>query len=81
MRILVVGAGGVGTAAVAIAARRDFFEHLVVADYDPARVEHALAQVAGDERFSGARVDASSVDSIGIAGGVTEAACRKRVGD
>ena len=64
MRILVVGAGGVGTAAVAIAARRDFFEHMVVADYDPARVDHALAQVAGDMRFSGARVDASSVEAM-----------------
>ncbi len=64
MRILVVGAGGVGTAAVAIAARRPFFEHMVVADYDPARVEHALAQVAGDARFSGAHVDASSAPSI-----------------
>ncbi len=64
MRILVVGAGGVGTAAVAIAARRGFFEHIVVADYDPARVEHALAQVTGDPRFSGARVDASDVASV-----------------
>ena len=64
MRILIVGAGGVGTAAVAIAARRAFFEHLVVADYDPARVAHALGQVAGDARFSGARVDASNVASI-----------------
>jgi saccharopine dehydrogenase (NAD+, L-lysine-forming) len=64
MRILVVGAGGVGTAVVAIAARRDFFEHMVVADYDPSRVDHALSQVAGDARFSGARVDASSVDSL-----------------
>ena len=64
MRILVVGAGGVGTAAVAIAARRDFFDHLVVADYDPVRVEHALAQVAGDARFSGARVDASNVNAL-----------------
>ena len=64
MRILVIGAGGVGSAAVGIAARRDFFEHLVVADYDPARVEHALAQVAGDARFSGARVDASNVDAM-----------------
>ena len=59
MRILLVGAGGVGTAVVAIAARRTFFEHMVVADYDPARVDHALAQVGGDSRFSGARVDAS----------------------
>jgi saccharopine dehydrogenase (NAD+, L-lysine forming) len=65
MRILIVGAGGVGTAAVGIAARRDFFDHLVVADYDPARVEHALGQVAGDARFSGARVDASDVASVG----------------
>jgi saccharopine dehydrogenase (NAD+, L-lysine-forming) len=64
MRILIVGAGGVGTAAVAIAAKRDFFEHIVVADYDPSRVEHALAQVAGDARFSGAQVDASSIESV-----------------
>ncbi len=34
MRILIVGAGGVGSAAAKIAARRDFFEHLVLADYD-----------------------------------------------
>jgi len=64
MRILVIGAGGVGTAAVAIAARRDFYEHIVVADYDPARVEHALAQVPGDPRFSAASVDASDVDAM-----------------
>jgi len=64
MRILLVGAGGVGTAVVAIAARRGFFEHMVVADYDPVRVEHALAQVAGDARFSGARIDASNVGAL-----------------
>ncbi len=64
MRILLVGAGGVGTAVVAIAARRSFFEHMIVADYDAARVEHALGQVAGDARFSGARVDASNVGAL-----------------
>ena len=64
MRILVIGAGGVGTAAVAIAARRDFYEHIVVADYDAGRVERALDQVAGDPRFSAARVDASNVDQM-----------------
>ena len=32
MRILLVGAGGVGSAFTAIAARRDFFELCVVAD-------------------------------------------------
>ena len=64
MRILVIGAGGVGSAAVGIADRRAFFEHLVVADYDPARVTAALAQVEGDARFSGARVDASDRAAI-----------------
>jgi saccharopine dehydrogenase-like NADP-dependent oxidoreductase len=37
MRILVVGAGGVGSAVAAIARRRDFFETLVLADLDRAR--------------------------------------------
>ena len=37
MRILLVGAGGVGAAFAAIAARRDFFEQVVVTDYDLAK--------------------------------------------
>ena len=37
MRILLVGAGGVGSAFAAIAARRDFFEAIVIADYDAAQ--------------------------------------------
>jgi saccharopine dehydrogenase-like NADP-dependent oxidoreductase len=32
MRILLVGAGGVGSAAAAIVVRRDFYETIVVAD-------------------------------------------------
>jgi saccharopine dehydrogenase-like NADP-dependent oxidoreductase len=59
MRVLLVGAGGVGSAAVSIAARRDFFEHFVVADYDPDRAKRAVA-AARDARFTAARVDASS---------------------
>jgi malate/lactate dehydrogenase len=42
MRILVVGAGGVGSAVAAIAQRRDFFETLVLADLDRARAQAAL---------------------------------------
>ena len=61
MRILLVGAGGVGGAFAAIAARRDFFEALVVADYSLASAERAAAV---DERFTAARVDASSADSV-----------------
>ncbi|MEJ7707535.1 MAG: saccharopine dehydrogenase C-terminal domain-containing protein [Nocardioidaceae bacterium] len=61
MRILVLGAGGVGSAFAAIAARRDFFEHIVIADYDEQR---ALTAATIDDRFSGARVDASDADSV-----------------
>jgi saccharopine dehydrogenase-like NADP-dependent oxidoreductase len=67
VRILLVGAGGVGGAVVRIAARRDFFEHLVVADYDAARAEAAVAAVAGvgaPDRFSAATVDASDEAAV-----------------
>jgi saccharopine dehydrogenase (NAD+, L-lysine-forming) len=64
MRILLVGAGGVGSAVVPIAARRDFFERMVVADYDPARSARALERVAGDDRFVAARVDASDAAAV-----------------
>ena len=64
MRILVVGAGGVGSAAVGIAARRDFFEAMVVADYDVRRAERAVAGLAGDHRFVAAQVDASSAAAV-----------------
>jgi saccharopine dehydrogenase-like NADP-dependent oxidoreductase len=37
MRVLLVGAGGVGAAATGIAARRDFYDRFVVADYDETR--------------------------------------------
>jgi saccharopine dehydrogenase-like NADP-dependent oxidoreductase len=62
MRILVIGAGGVGSAVVPIAARRDFFEHVVVADYDPARAEAAISRA--DQRFTAARVDASRPEEV-----------------
>ncbi len=61
MRILLVGAGGVGGAFTAIAARRDFFETIVVADYDPVRAEKAAAT---DDRYVAAQVDASDAASV-----------------
>ncbi|HYH93545.1 MAG TPA: saccharopine dehydrogenase C-terminal domain-containing protein [Candidatus Saccharimonadales bacterium] len=64
MRILVVGAGGVGSAVAPIAARRDFFEHLVIADYDPSRAQRVVDRLGGDDRFSAARVDASEADEV-----------------
>ena len=47
MRILLVGAGGVGSAFAAIAARRDFFDTIVIADYAEAS---ALRAAEADER-------------------------------
>ena len=61
MRILLVGAGGVGAAFAAIATRRDFFEAVVVADYDLASAERAAAV---DERFRAAQVDAGNARSV-----------------
>jgi saccharopine dehydrogenase (NAD+, L-lysine-forming) len=59
VRILLVGAGGVGAALAAIAARRDFFEQLVVTDHDLARAEKAAST---DPRFLPAQVDAASAE-------------------
>ncbi len=44
MRILILGAGGVGSAAALIAARREFPSHVVVADYDRARADAAVGR-------------------------------------
>jgi saccharopine dehydrogenase-like NADP-dependent oxidoreductase len=63
MRILLIGAGGVGSAFTAIAAGRDFFELCVVADYDRAR-SHKAVDALSDERFLAARVDASDPASV-----------------
>lgn len=63
MRVLLIGAGGVGSAAVGIAARRDFFAAFVVADYDLDRAVRAVAAVR-DERFVAAQVDASSAAAV-----------------
>ncbi|MCX6495665.1 MAG: saccharopine dehydrogenase NADP-binding domain-containing protein [Actinobacteria bacterium] len=71
MRILLVGSGGVGDAIAKIAARRSFFEKLIVTDYDESRAERTvewLRQRHGadliDPRFEVDRIDASSADSV-----------------
>ncbi|MCF6522241.1 saccharopine dehydrogenase family protein [Streptomyces sp. JJ36] len=75
MRVLLVGAGGVGTALTRIAARRSFFAHMVVADHDLARAERAVAAL-GDTaagRFSAAHVDAR--DEAAVTGLLARARC------
>ncbi|MER6545808.1 saccharopine dehydrogenase C-terminal domain-containing protein [Streptomyces sp. NPDC001250] len=65
MRVLLVGSGGVGTAVTRIAARRDFLAHMVVADYDLARAEAAVAALGErGTRFAARRLDASDQDAV-----------------
>jgi saccharopine dehydrogenase (NAD+, L-lysine forming) len=59
MRILVVGVGGVGAAAAAIAQRRSFFSHMVLADYALERAQAVVERLGEPDRFSAARIDAS----------------------
>ncbi len=72
MRVLLIGAGGVGGSIALIAARRDFFEAMVVADYDAARAAEVVAGT-NDPRFVAARVDAS--DSAAVVALLTEHRC------
>ena len=76
MRILLVGAGGVGDAIAKIAARRHFFELMVVSDYDLTRAERTVEWVEGNTpsgpgldglengRFVAVKIDASDPDSV-----------------
>ena len=68
LRVLMIGAGGVGDAAARIAVERDFFDTWVVADYDIERAERtvaaALERRPGDERFTARQVDASSAADV-----------------
>jgi saccharopine dehydrogenase-like NADP-dependent oxidoreductase len=70
MRILLVGAGGVGDAIAKIAAERDFYELFVISDYDQTRAERTLEWIAnrhGDEvasRFLAIKIDASNAAGV-----------------
>jgi saccharopine dehydrogenase (NAD+, L-lysine forming) len=69
MRILLVGAGGVGTAFARIAARRPFAE-LIIADYDLARAQHAAA---AKDSFTAVRLDAN--DQVATTALLAEHSC------
>jgi saccharopine dehydrogenase (NAD+, L-lysine forming) len=69
MRILLVGAGGVGTAFARIAARRPFAE-LIIADYDLTRAQRAAA---AKDSYRAVQLDAR--DEGGTAALLTEHSC------
>lgn len=65
MRVLIVGAGGVGAAIAKIAATRRFFDSIVLSDYDPSRAESTISWIrqrhgeAVADRFTPEQIDAS----------------------
>jgi saccharopine dehydrogenase (NAD+, L-lysine forming) len=63
MRVLVVGAGGVGAAIARGAAESEVLEHIVVADVDVSRAAAAVERCA-DARFVARALDASDTAAI-----------------
>ena len=72
MRVLVVGAGGVGAAVARVAARRGFLTALVLADVDRDRAGRAAA-ATGSDRVSATRADASDPAAVAELIGATRA--------
>ncbi len=64
MKVLVVGAGGVGAAFAAIAQRRPAFERVVLADVSARRAHSVVAALGEADRFGAERVDASSREEL-----------------
>jgi saccharopine dehydrogenase-like NADP-dependent oxidoreductase len=60
VKVLVIGAGGVGAAFAAIAQRREVFEHVVLADVSIDRAIAAADRLGEPDRFAAERVDASN---------------------
>ncbi|HEV3046123.1 MAG TPA: saccharopine dehydrogenase C-terminal domain-containing protein [Solirubrobacteraceae bacterium] len=64
MKVLVIGAGGVGAAFAAIAQRRAVFERVVLADVALERAQAAASRLGEPDRFAAERVDASSREEL-----------------
>jgi len=69
MKILLVGAGGVGNALAKLLATRDFYESVVVADYDVSRAESVVGWIGRrfpetHPRFSATQIDASQPSNV-----------------
>jgi saccharopine dehydrogenase-like NADP-dependent oxidoreductase len=66
MRVLLIGAGGVGGAFTRLAAKSNAIESVIVGDLDLQRSQQVVAD-AGSEAFEAIHVDASSTASIAAA--------------
>src|SRR3954468_982286 len=63
MRVLVIGAGGVGEAIAAIARRRGFFERMLLADIDGGRARRVVDRLE-DDRLAATQLDASDTGAM-----------------
>jgi saccharopine dehydrogenase (NAD+, L-lysine-forming) len=59
-----VGAGGVGSAFAPIAARRDFYEHIVFADIDESKARSVVDRYDAGGRYSAAKIDATDATQV-----------------
>lgn len=68
MKLLIIGAGGVGTSAAKIiqlaGAEGDWAEKVVVADYDKKRAEKVANEICGGGKFVPAQINAMDAESI-----------------
>ena len=67
MKVLLVGAGGVGSAIASVAAKNDpkgeWLEGMLVSDYNLKRAENVAAGLR-DDRFTAEKIDAGSKDEV-----------------
>jgi len=64
MKVLVVGAGGVGEALAQMAKPKDWVELMVLADYNLDRVKEVQAKLGDDKRFPAEFIDASKQEEV-----------------
>jgi saccharopine dehydrogenase (NAD+, L-lysine forming) len=64
VKVLVVGAGGVGAAFAAIAQRRPAFERVLLADVSSRRAHEVVARLGEADRFGAEQVDASDREAL-----------------
>lgn len=69
MQIVIIGAGGVGSALSRLLAERNFVSHVTISDYSLERAETAVQWIRNrhpelSERFAAAQVDASNIQSV-----------------
>jgi saccharopine dehydrogenase (NAD+, L-lysine-forming) len=64
MRVLLVGAGGVGEAIAMVAKERTWLEEMVIADYDVERAKKVYDKVGGNGKFKVEAIDARDKGKI-----------------